>query len=181
MSEVEDEQFRKLRADLLINALVEIDPMIQVAVERAVTADVAASEALLFLRQVGNRIDGLKIAASFETDDPEEFLRETLFVDQYIKQLEYETFIYFVEAGNYIKIGYSRDPIRRLSQIQGGKNVKAPAGLDTSRARILAVEQGSQGEESLLHKRFAEYRVDGEWFAKNERLTHYIKSITTPA
>lgn len=181
MNDVEDEQFRKLRSELLINALVELDPMIQEAVERSVTADIASREAVTAIQCVGKRIDGLKIAASFETDDPEEFLRETLFVDQYIKQLEHETFIYFIEAGDYIKIGYSRDPIRRLSQIRGGKNVKSPDRLDLSRARILAVEQGSQSEESRLHRRFAEHRTSGEWFEKNERLAHYIKSITTPA
>lgn len=177
----ETEQLRKLKADLLIQALVDLDPMIQTAVEMAVTADEASNEALLHLQQVGKRIDGLKIAASFEAEDPEAFLQETFFVDQYIKRMEYETFVYFIEAGDYIKIGYSRDPIGRLSQIRKGGGTKAPDGLDTSNARVLAVEQGTQMDESNLHRRFAEHRVTGEWFQKNERLTHYIKSIATPA
>lgn len=151
------------------------------AVERAVTAEQASKDAMLGLHFLMEQMDRLQFALTIEEENPEEILRETIVADQIIQRMQDETFVYFIEAGDYIKIGYSRDPIGRLSQIRKRQGVKLPDGLDPSRARILTVEQGTQSLEKRLHDRFAEHRVAGEWFEKNDRLTHYIKSITTPA
>lgn len=177
----EKERFEKFRRELTQRAMADLEPMIQTAVERAVTADIASREALSALAAVGRQVERLEFAATFDEEDREKVLQSTLMVDAMIQQFERETFVYFIEAGDYIKIGYSRDPIGRLVQIRSGRGVKLPDGLDPSRARILTVEPGTHSHEKRLHDRFAEHRAAGEWFNKNDRLTHYIKSITTPA
>lgn len=177
----ENEQWADFRQKILIKALNDLAPKMKYAVERAVTADQASKEAMLGLQFLMEQIDRLHFAVTIDEPDAENLLRETIVADQIIQQMQEEEFVYFIEAGDYIKIGHSRDPINRLSQIRKRQGVKLPDGLDPSRARILTVEPGGQSYEKRLHGRFAEHRAAGEWFSKNERLTHYIKSIATPA
>lgn len=176
----DEDKVAVFRAELYMKSIAEMRPYIETATEEAVTAHLAAREALSTLTRVANELKRLDILTDEETGVHAKGLIETLSVDSLIQKYESESFVYFIEADDYIKIGYSRDPIGRLSQIRKRHGVKLPDGLDPSRARILAVEQGTQSHERRLHDRFAEHRVAGEWFEKNDRLTHYIKSITTP-
>lgn len=177
----EDEKHELFKAELYMQSMAELRPLLETATEEAVTAHLAAKEAMGTLARVANEVRRLDILTDKRTGAPVQKLMETLTIDALIQKWESESFVYFIEAEDCIKIGYSRDPIGRLVQIRKGRGVKLPDGLDPSRARILTVEQGSQSHEKRLHDRFAEYRVAGEWFEKNDRLTHYIKSITTPA
>lgn len=173
----EQEQYEKFRADLYAKAMAELKPIIETATEQAVTSHLAAKSALEALSYVARQIQRLDIITSDDDEVPARLLRETLTVDDLIRKAESESFVYFIEAGDFIKIGYSRDPIGRLSQIRKGSNVTIPEGVSTEKARILAFEQGGQSHEKELHKRFADFRVAGEWFEKHDRLIHYIKSI----
>jgi hypothetical protein len=85
--------------------------------------------------------------------------------------------VYFIQAGRRVKIGQSRNPDRRLSSIRGGYSTKKPQGLDTSNARLLALEPGGLMRERELHVQFAHLRVEGEWFDKGPELKTYIEGL----
>jgi hypothetical protein len=66
--------------------------------------------------------------------------------------------IYFIQAGEGgpIKIGFSVDPVARLSKMQSDN--AAPC-------RLLGVMPGGEPEEGALHSKLAQHRIRGEWFA----------------
>jgi hypothetical protein len=66
-------------------------------------------------------------------------------------------YIYFLEAGPYIKIGKSINPDQRLKQI----SPKMP--FDCEFKEIFPSMFMSLAEK-LLHEKFKKYRVNGEWF-----------------
>lgn len=84
--------------------------------------------------------------------------------------------VYFIRAGRRVKIGFSGNPESRLSSIRAG-GCKAPRGLDTSRARIAALEPGGRQRETELHQKFAHLRESGEWFRGAPELTDYINEL----
>lgn len=68
--------------------------------------------------------------------------------------------IYVLGLGRtgYIKVGYSRnhDTIaRRIKSLQTGSALPL---------KLLHVEEGKRTDETILHKRLAEYRCAREWF-----------------
>lgn len=71
--------------------------------------------------------------------------------------------VYFAQAGAYVKIGYSRRPISRVSTVTtaGKRPNDLPRGTD---ARLLGWVPGDQWVESAWHARFIASRVAGEWF-----------------
>jgi hypothetical protein len=77
--------------------------------------------------------------------------------------------IYFIEAGNYVKIGMTAGDVRlRL------------ANLATSHyedLRLLATIEAPASLEFELHQRFAACRVRGEWFQKSDDLLAFIEAI----
>jgi hypothetical protein len=84
--------------------------------------------------------------------------------------------VYFIKAGRRIKIGFSTNPAMRLSTIRAGA-CKVPSGLNTSNARILALESGGRLREAELHRQFAHLREAGEWFRGAPDLTAYIDQL----
>lgn len=69
-----------------------------------------------------------------------------------------ESFVYVIRAGsrNPVKIGVAKKPLQRLKTLQTG---------NPSTLRLLLVVPGAEKLETVLHRRFAEYRVDdSEWF-----------------
>lgn len=72
-------------------------------------------------------------------------------------------FVYFVErADGCIKIGVTRNMERRLNELRTGSNkeLKVVAKFPFS-SKLQAYEM-----EKQLHKRFAKFRQEGEWFNK---------------
>lgn len=64
-------------------------------------------------------------------------------------------YIYVMTRANgHMKIGFSIDPLRRLSQIKGAGSVLA-----------LWVHDNVREVEAFAHQSLAPYRRDGEWFA----------------
>lgn len=76
--------------------------------------------------------------------------------------------VYFIRNGNYIKIGVSVDPWKRLSSLQTGN----PEPLE-----MLAIMPGSQDVESALHRSFGKHMKRGEWFETNTPLLAFIDII----
>lgn len=75
--------------------------------------------------------------------------------------------IYFIQGaeGTPIKIGFSSDVRERLAALQTAHHCKL---------RILGGISGSQAVEAALHRRFARYRVEGEWFLACEEILSFI-------
>lgn len=71
--------------------------------------------------------------------------------------------IYFVKAGDLIKIGYSTNLRQRLSQL-------GPVVL-------LATITGTMEDEKALHHQFGEYWDHGEYFRPGQRLMDHIASL----
>lgn len=76
-----------------------------------------------------------------------------------------DTALYIMrDAKGYSKIGITRDrPVRRLKEMQGQvERDRRPVRLH--RAYMLAVDVAGLAEREA-HRRLADYRVSGEWFA----------------
>jgi len=74
-------------------------------------------------------------------------------------------FIYFIEASDFIKIGYTRSLAR-------GIKMRTDSPFDL---KLLHIEDGSFKREKLYHRHFAAIRVRGEWFHKTPELLSFIE------
>jgi hypothetical protein len=76
--------------------------------------------------------------------------------------------VYFIQAGTDgpIKIGISDNPAKRLAQLQTAH----PVGL----ALLGVVPDVDLALERELHRRFAAYRMNGEWFAPAAPVLDYV-------
>lgn len=76
--------------------------------------------------------------------------------------------VYFIldSTNNTVKIGVSQHPIKRMADLQ----TSSPHPLT-----LLAVTLGGYELEKKLHRRFARYRLSGEWFRMNDDLKSYIQ------
>lgn len=82
--------------------------------------------------------------------------------------------IYIIQAGEDgpIKIGFTdRDPHGRLHAIQSHNHNKLV---------LLAVFEGDRKREKLLHQRFAELHLHGEWFRPDDKLLQFIAGMPQP-
>jgi len=78
------------------------------------------------------------------------------------------SYVYFIDAGNLIKIGVTKDVGKRLAALKTGSPVQLA---------ILGFIPGTKQKEKELHHRFSSYRTHGEWFEKNDDLINYIKEV----
>lgn len=70
------------------------------------------------------------------------------------------------EKTNTCKIGYTNNPDKRLSALQTGN----PYSLE-----LMAVIEGTSSDESMLHSKFMNYRLNGEWFNYCEDIKNYFQ------
>lgn len=79
--------------------------------------------------------------------------------------------VYFAEAGGYIKIGYSRDPIGRSATIttSGTRPTDLPRGAEVD---LIGWMPGSTWREGAFHAQHIETRVAGEWFRLDREYVH---------
>jgi len=76
--------------------------------------------------------------------------------------------IYFIQAGNFVKIGRSASPKDRLANLSTG----IPEQLT-----ILATMCGGSAIEAALHRAFITDQTKGEWFQLSERLVEFINEL----
>jgi len=78
--------------------------------------------------------------------------------------------VYFVqeEDNGLIKIGYSKNPNRRLKSLQ----INNPRKLN-----ILKVIDGAMCRETYLHHRCSRFNAKGEWFHPHSELIDYIDGL----
>ena len=76
-------------------------------------------------------------------------------------------YIYGIQAGDAVKIGFtSKPPKERLDQLQTGQSVPL---------KLVALYRGTRQGERLLHKKFADAKLHGEWFdAKHPRIAAWV-------
>jgi hypothetical protein len=77
--------------------------------------------------------------------------------------------IYFISAGDKIKIGFSTRPLDRLKALQTAH----PGCLE-----IIGIMHGAFSLERRLHEQFSRYWVRGEWFRLSPEITRYIEANT---
>ena len=79
-----------------------------------------------------------------------------------------EGFVYYIqeEMDGNIKIGFSDDPIKRLSQHQTSN----PREL-----RMLVYVKGNKEDEKKIQKKFESLQTTGEWFKPDKRLLVHIE------
>lgn len=63
--------------------------------------------------------------------------------------------VYFIQRGNYVKVGFTDDVARRLQQL---------ASSSPETVVLLTTVPGGRCLEAALHDAFRELRVSGEWF-----------------
>ena len=73
--------------------------------------------------------------------------------------------IYFLLAGDRVKIGVAKYPVNRVATIQ----TSCPYRLE-----VLLILPGSYQEEHDLHHKFRNYRCTGEWFEFGQGIHDYI-------
>lgn len=85
------------------------------------------------------------------------------------------SFVYFIQSGDFIKIGWSKTPELRADQIRrGGHALRPSAGLAEDPV-LLAYKPGSRKDEAKLHQRFYETNDQGEWFRRSPELDGLIE------
>lgn len=79
-------------------------------------------------------------------------------------------YVYFVQdAHGRVKIGWSNDPMRRLTSLQIAHS---------DRLKLLGVVRAKRTLERKLHERFAAHRISGEWFEPDAELLTTISELT---
>ncbi len=74
--------------------------------------------------------------------------------------------VYFITAGDQVKIGFSKNPKDRARAYQTTSPVPVTlAGV---------IEDGDEMLESILHQRFYENRTHGEWFNLTDEISELI-------
>jgi hypothetical protein len=74
--------------------------------------------------------------------------------------------VYFVEAGDFIKIGFTTNWQQRIPTIQ----ISSASPLT-----LLTLVQGGNDLEAALHNKFSHLRERGEWFRKAPELISFIE------
>lgn len=75
--------------------------------------------------------------------------------------------VYFIQDGDRIKIGFSKNPEKRLSDLQ----------VSNSRPLVLlGTMKGGRGTEQRIHTLFEHLRITGEWFFSDPTLLHFIRN-----
>jgi hypothetical protein len=89
--------------------------------------------------------------------------------------------VYFIQAGRYIKVGYSQNPERRFRRLFASATAYT-APKDTPRnlasRRLLKTIGGDQNTEHLIHAALGDYCVSGEWYIDEPELREWIASAS---
>jgi len=76
---------------------------------------------------------------------------------------DHESVVYYLQFGNRVKIGFSRNLANRMTIIPHD--------------RLLAIEPGGRVVEARRHRQFAQLRITGEWFTAAEPLLSHADGL----
>lgn len=77
--------------------------------------------------------------------------------------------IYFYKTNNTVKIGVTTKLNNRVSSI----NTCNPYSKDSE---IILVLEGDREKEKEFHKKFKQYRINGEWFLLSDEIINFISN-----
>lgn len=80
-------------------------------------------------------------------------------------------YVYFLRGGNEVKIGFSTNLPQRLEKLRNGNAYPV---------FICRYVEGTPTTERQFHKRFAEYRLRGEWFDLRGSLARFLENHIYP-
>lgn len=83
-----------------------------------------------------------------------------------------DTYVYFIQASNAIKIGIASDVERRIVDLQVGN----PHRIELIHAAQI-LKQDALAIESKIHHVFRKTRLTGEWFQANQYMLDFISNI----
>lgn len=86
--------------------------------------------------------------------------------------LDPRSVVYYIAAGQAIKIGTSIDVVRRLTELQR-ERPSVPL-------RLIVTETGGRPLEARRHLEFRESRLSGEWFALSFALAYHLAELLDP-
>ena len=97
-----------------------------------------------------------------------EYKKHMYWTRRKLEQNEY--FIYYIKNINsgHIKIGWSRNPQKRIRQLQPGAEGKLI---------IMATQPGGPSAEASIHRHFKRLQFYGEWYKSDSSLLGYISDI----
>lgn len=85
--------------------------------------------------------------------------------------------VYFARVGDFIKVGFSTNPVNRVQRIKSDDCAK-PLDLDrSSPVELLRVVPGDVEHEQMAHDALSDFRVCGEWFVAEPALLEYVGSL----
>ncbi len=76
--------------------------------------------------------------------------------------------VYFMYSAGKIKIGYSADVLKRLTDLSNAA---------ASPVELIAVLPGNRDLEKRLHRTFKPDRVHGEWFKPSSEIRRFLECI----
>lgn len=81
-------------------------------------------------------------------------------------------YVYAISDGRgAVKIGYAADPIRRLSELSVGR---------ADALRLLGMARGDKRHEAQCHHLLRAYRIKGEWFRHEGRVSLLVDMLPAP-
>jgi hypothetical protein len=89
--------------------------------------------------------------------------------------------VYFIACGGFVKVGFSRDPERRVARLfTSGSRYTAPRAAFEARGTqtLLGTVAGSKNDERMLHLALDDYAAGCEWFVDEPPLREYLASLT---
>jgi hypothetical protein len=93
---------------------------------------------------------------------------------------KHPTVCYFMELDGFIKIGFTEDMLQKKCRLryntQNHPTLKHVTSY-TKQLEVLATVEGGRESEKVLHMRFADDKVQGEWFLRSEDLNNFINNL----
>ena len=92
-------------------------------------------------------------------------------ISERLKEIKESEFVYVLgnEEQAICKIGYSTNPLNRMSSVQTGCPYKL---------KFLLIIKGNMLMEQELHKKYANQRLNGEWFSYSGPLKDSIEKVS---
>jgi len=83
--------------------------------------------------------------------------------------LERPGHIYFILVGDFIKIGWSSNFSKRIWHMRTAF---------PQEPKLIGILAGTQRQERIVQRHFADCRARGEWFKRDQKLLAYIEERT---
>jgi DNA-binding transcriptional regulator YdaS (Cro superfamily) len=82
--------------------------------------------------------------------------------------MAFDGYVYAISNGNAVKIGFAKNPIRRLSEINVATH---------DRCELIGFARANRAHEKEIHSIFASERIRGEWFRRGGTVEIFIDML----